>query len=121
LPLDAPVAVKAGDRIHVNVMARPKDHVIAWVIELPDADKRFTHTTFNGLLLDKSSLNQTRPERLAELSPRGRARQVVLSYCDGKRTIAEVESLVLEQHPELFPSAAALQSFIRSALAQDTS
>jgi protein arginine N-methyltransferase 1 len=121
LPLDAPVAVKAGDRIHVNVMARPKDHVIAWVIELPDADKRFTHTTFNGLLLDKSSLNQTRPERLAELGPRGRARQVVLFYCDGKRTIAEVESLVLEQHPELFPSAAALRSFIRSALAQDTS
>jgi SAM-dependent methyltransferase len=56
-PLDAPVIVKAGDRILVTVMARHKDHVIGWVVDLPDAGKRFAHTTFNGLLLDSEALS----------------------------------------------------------------
>jgi SAM-dependent methyltransferase len=57
-PLDAPVIVKAGDRILVTVMARHKDHVIGWVVDLPDAGKRFAHTTFNGLLLDSEALSR---------------------------------------------------------------
>jgi protein arginine N-methyltransferase 1 len=51
-PLHAPLKVTAGELVRVTMMARHQDHVIAWVIELPDAGKRFTHTTFNGLLLD---------------------------------------------------------------------
>jgi len=121
LPLDEPVSVSAGQQLRVTIMARHLDNVIAWVVECPATGQRISQTTFNGLLLDKSSLDQTRPDRVAQLSPRGRARQVVLSYCDGTRTIAEVESLVLEQHPELFPSTEALQSFIRHVLAQDAS
>ena len=119
-PLEAPVTVKAGDRIHVNVMARPKDHVIAWVIELPDAGKRFTHTTFNGLLLDRQALTRAGPDRVAQLNDRGRARQIVLSYCDGKRTIAEVQALVQRDHPDLFPSAQATSSFVTQVLSWDT-
>jgi len=121
LPLDEPISVSAGQQLRVTIMARHFDNVIAWVVECPETGQRYSQTTFNGLLLDKSSLNQTRPDRVAQLSPRGRARQVVLSYCDGTRTIAEVESLVLKEHPELFPSTEALQSFIRRVLAQDAS
>jgi len=36
--------------------------VIGWVIELPESDKRFTHTTFNGLLLDSEALSQDTSE-----------------------------------------------------------
>jgi protein arginine N-methyltransferase 1 len=57
-PLETPVTVNAGERIVVTIMARHEDHVIGWVIELPEAGKRFAHTTFNGLLLDSDELTR---------------------------------------------------------------
>ncbi len=120
-PLDAPVAVTAGERVQVTVMARHQDHVIAWIIELPDAGMRFTHTTFNGLLLDSEALTRAQQDRVAELNDRGRARQVVLSYCDGQRTVAEIQEIVRREHPDLFPSAQAMSSFVSQVLASDTS
>ena len=119
-PLDAPVAVTAGERIRVTIMARHQDHVIAWVIELPDVGKRFTLTTFNGLLLDGEALTRAQPDRVAKLNDRGRARQVVLSYCDGQRTVAEIQEIVQRDYPELFPSAQAMSSFIAQVLSRDT-
>jgi hypothetical protein len=119
-PLDAPVAVKAGDRLNVTVMARPQDNVIGWVIELPESGKRFTHTTFNGLLLDQEALRRAQPNRVAKLNDRGRARQIVLSYCDGQRTVAEVQALVQREHPKLFPSAQATSAFVEQVLSLDT-
>jgi SAM-dependent methyltransferase len=121
LPLETPVDVSAGERIKVTVMARPTDQVIGWCVDLPDRGQRFGHTTFNGLLLDNESLTRVRPERVAKLNDRGRMRQVVLSYCDGVRTIGEVEALVRNAHPDLFPSAQAMSAFIMQVLAKDTS
>lgn len=120
-PLDAPVTVTAGERIRVTMMARHQDHVIAWVIEMPDTGKRFTHTTFNGLLLNNEALTRAQPNRVARLNDRGRARQVVLSYCDGQRTVAEIQEIVRSDHPELFPTAMAATSFITQVLSWDTS
>jgi len=119
-PLDAPVSVTAGERVQVTIMARHQDHVIAWIIELPDAGKRFTHTTFNGLLLDQAALSRAQPNRVAKLNDRGQARQVVLSYCDGQRTVAEIQEIVRREHPELFPSKQAMSSFIEQVLSRDT-
>jgi len=121
LPLDEPLAVRAGDRVRLTIMARPEDEIIAWLVELPDTGKRFSHTTFNGLLLDENSLNRSRPDRLAKLSERGRARQVILSYCDGQRTIADVEELVIRDDAGLFPSPHATSWFVNTVLRWDTS
>ena len=121
LPLETPVGVKAGERVKVTVMARPADQVIGWCVDFLESGQRFAHTTFNGLLLDNESLTRVRPERVAKLNDRGRMRQVVLSYCDGMRTIGEVEALVRNAHPDLFPSAQAMSAFIIQVLAKDTS
>jgi protein arginine N-methyltransferase 1 len=121
LPLKEPVTVSEGDRIGAAVMARHLDGVIAWVVELPESNTRFAHSTFNGLLLDQEALTRAHPDRIALLNERGRARQIVLSYCDGKRSVAEVEALVRREQPDLFPSASATSSFIRQVLAWDTS
>jgi protein arginine N-methyltransferase 1 len=120
LPLDAPVAVRAGERIRAAIMARHLDNVLGWTIELPDTDKRFAHTTFNGELLDENALTRARPDRVARLNVRGRARQIVLSYCDGERSIADVQEAVSREHPDLFPTAQALSTFITQVLARDT-
>jgi len=121
LPLEIPLTVSAGERIRATVMARHLDHVIGWVVELPESGERFTHTTFNGLLLDRDSLTRAQPDRVARLNDRGVARQLVLSYCDGQRTVAEVQALVLSEHPGLFPSSQATSSFVTSVLSWDTS
>ena len=120
LPLDTPVDVSAGDRVCVTLMARPDDDVLGWIIELPGAGQRFTHTTFNGLLLDQEALTRAQPGRVAKLNNRGRARQIVLSYCDGQRTVAEIQALVQRDHPDLFPSAQATASFVTQVLSWDT-
>ena len=120
LPLDHSAAVKEGDLIRATIMVRHKDETIGWVIELPRTGERFAQTTFNGLLLDSDTLSQSRPDRVAHLNDRGRARQIVLSYCDGQRTVSEVHDLVRREHPDLFPSEAAMSIFINRVLAWDT-
>jgi len=120
LPLETPQTVSVGELIKVTIMARHVDSVIGWVVELPDAGTRFSHTTFNGLLLDSDALDRSRRSRVANLNDRGRARQVVLSYCDGERTLEEVEALVQHDHPDLFPSAIATSTFVRQVLQWDT-
>ena len=77
-------------------------------------------TTWLRLLLDDQALERSRPERAARLNDRGRAHQVVLSYCDGKRSVAEVEGLVRREHPDLFPSDRATGLFVRKVLTWDT-
>jgi protein arginine N-methyltransferase 1 len=120
LPLAEPVSVHTQESLRATIMARHSDHVLAWSVELPDQDKRFSMTTFNGLLLDDEALERSRPNRLARLNDRGRARQVILSYCDGKRTVAQIEALVQREHPNLFPSTAAAGNLIRHVLTWDT-
>ena len=121
LPLEKPVAVREGDLIRATIMVRHQDETIGWLIELPRTGERFAQTTFNGLLLDSDTLAQSRPNRVARLNDRGRARQIVLSYCDGQRTVSEVQELVLRDHPDLLPSASAIAVFINRVLAWDTS
>jgi hypothetical protein len=120
LPLEHPVAVGKGEQINATVMARHLDHVIAWVIDLPEQGLRLALTTFNGLLIDSSALDRCKPDRIARLNSRGLARQIILSYCDGKRTVAEIEALIETAHPDLLPSMQATRSFIRAVLASDT-
>lgn len=120
LPLDEPVAVQQGDSIRTSFMARPLEHVLAWTVELPRQGKQFSLTTFNGLLLDEEALRRSHPNRVARPNHRGRARQIILGYCDGKRTIAEIEALVCLEHPDLLPSQEATRKFIRRVLTSDT-
>jgi protein arginine N-methyltransferase 1 len=121
LPLEQPVSVKQGEPIRASFMVRHLDHLLAWSLLLPEKDKRYSLTTFNGLLLDDETIDRNRPDRVARLNERGRARQVILSYCDGKRSVAEIEALVQRDHPQLFPSVAAAEQLIRRVLARDTS
>jgi SAM-dependent methyltransferase len=52
LPLEKPVALRAGQRVEASIMARPHDHVLAWTVTLPELGRRFSHSTFNGLWAD---------------------------------------------------------------------
>ncbi|MDS4029245.1 MAG: methyltransferase domain-containing protein [Candidatus Contendobacter sp.] len=120
LPIDEVVPVQAGDSVKVRIMARPAEHLIAWVVEFLASGQRFSHSTWRGMLLAPEDLLRSQPNRVPRLSREGRARIAVLGYCDGRRTAREIEEAVLRDHPNLFPSPDEISRFVARALGQDT-
>ncbi len=120
LPIAEAVPVQAGDSVKARVMARPDDNLIAWIVEFPATGQRFSHSTWQGLLLAPEDLMRSRPDRVPRLSREGQARITVLSYCDGKRTAREIELVVLRDHPTLFPSPDETSRFVAQVLGRDT-
>ena len=120
LPIGEPVPVKAGDEIKVTVMARPAEYLITWTVEFPATGQRFSHSTWQGMLLSPDVLVRSMPNHIPQLSHEGRARMTVLGYCDGKRTTQEIEQAVLRDYPHLFPSSAEISRFVAQVLGRDT-
>lgn len=120
LPVGETVQVKAGDTVKTTIMARPADHLIAWVVKFPASGQRFAHSTWQGMLFAPEDLIRTNPDHIPQLSRAGRARVTVLSYCDGKRTAQEIEQAVLRDHPDLFPSTGEIAHFVARVLGRDT-
>ena len=120
LPIDEAIPVQAGDTVKARVMARPADHLIAWVVEFPTRGRRFSHSTWQGMLLAPEDLLRSQPDRAPRLSREGEARITVLGYCDGRRTAREIEQAVLREHPDLFPSPEEIARFVARALGRDT-
>ena len=119
-PIGEPVRLKAGDRLNVAVMARPADDLIAWTVEFPATGQRFSHSTWQGSLLASEDLMRANPYRMPKPTRDGLARMTVLGYCDGTRSAREIEQAVLQEHPQLFPSAAEISRFIALVLGRDT-
>jgi protein arginine N-methyltransferase 1 len=44
----------------------------------------------------------------------------VLDYCDGHRTVSQIEEAVLREHPDLFPSNEEISRFVAQVLNKDT-
>lgn len=120
LPISEALTVKAGDIINATVMARPADHLIAWEVSHLATGKKFSHSTWQGDLLMQEQLLRNRPDRAPRLSRHAQARSVVLGYCDGKLSVAQIHDAVLREHPELFPSLEEIKRFVTAVLAGNT-
>jgi SAM-dependent methyltransferase len=120
LPIGETVQVKAGDTIKSTVSARPVDNLIAWVVEFPSTGQRYSHSTWQGMLLSPERLIQAKPNHVPQLSREGQAQMMVLGYCDGKRTAQEIGRAVLRDHPDLFPSSSEISNFVLRVLARGT-
>lgn len=119
LPIREAVEVHAGERLAVTVMARPRDEMIAWVVELASGHC-FRQSTWQGMPLSPDDLVRAEPTRVPRQSRDGRSRMTVLGYCDGRRTLREIEQRVLADHPDLFPSPEETSRFVAHVLARDT-
>lgn len=120
LPIDGPLAVKAGEIVSATVMARPADHLIAWEVRHPASGRKLSHSTWIGDLLMQEQLNNSRPDHVPQLSRVARAKALVMSYCDGQRTVAGIQDAVLREHPDLFPSQAEIKRFVDTVLRGNT-
>ncbi|MDQ3026036.1 MAG: methyltransferase domain-containing protein [Pseudomonadota bacterium] len=119
LPIDEPVAVAAGEAVEVTVMARPEEGLIAWQVSIAASGRRFDQSTFHGTALSASHLARTSAARVPTISPSARARGIVWGYCDGQRTLREIEESVLRDFPALLPCEREIRRFVADVLAQD--
>ena len=117
-PLDRPVSVQTGDSLTVTMHILPTQIAVTWTTEIRRADApapdpiRFTHTTLKGMLISREDLQRTHPAYVPTLSPWGAARLTVLTLCDGKRPLVQIEQEVLRRHPDLFPSLSTAATFV---------
>ena len=119
-PIDEALPVKCGEVLDVTVMARPADNIIAWGVVHPASGRRFSHSTWQGDLLERERLARSRPEHVPQVGRIAHARSLVLGYCDGHRSVAQMQEAVLRDHPALFPSTEEITRFVTTVLSRDT-
>jgi protein arginine N-methyltransferase 1 len=114
-PIDRPVPLEKGDRVHINIHVMPADMIVTWKVDVwdgaEDSDAEpsrnkgsFIHSTWKGMLMCKENVQRTRPEFKPVLTLRGEARFSVLELCNGERTLSDIEREIFRRHPDLFRS-----------------
>jgi protein arginine N-methyltransferase 1 len=115
-PVDPPSAVQAGDSVRVKMSISPAETLVSWRVELADRTgavrRKFSHSTFGGMLLCPEDLAKSRPDYVPRLTSWGKARRSVVNLCDGKRTVAEIEREVYALHRDLFASPGEASAFV---------
>ncbi len=116
LPLERPVLVDPGDLIRVTVRVRPADVQLRWSVTVEAktgaVKAACSQSTAAGMLIAREDLERTRPDYVPRLTSWGEGRRTLLELCDGKRSLAEIESELCRRHPGLFPSPAAVSGFV---------
>jgi len=119
-PVDPPTAVAANDSARVTMRISPADTLVNWRVELTDGAgatrKKFSHSTFSGMLLNPEDLAKSRPDYVPKLTIWGEARRLVVNLCDGKRSVAQIEREVYELHRSLFASPGEASAFVHEVI-----
>lgn len=117
-PLDRPVSVQEGDSVSVTMHILPVQIAVTWTVDIHKKDAavpeplRYTHSTLKGMLISREDLQRTHPTFVPRISPWGAARLTVLTLCDGKRPLAQIEQELLHRHSDLFPSLSNAATFV---------
>ena len=115
-PIPDAVPVQPGDRIDVSMRLMPEEGIITWDVTVPGIGsgpaRTFHQSTLQGMLMDPADLRRTDPGYRPRLTPRGAARLSVLTLCDGRRPLHDIEAGVYDRHGDLFASAAEAAEFV---------
>lgn len=114
-PIETPVAVQPEDRIDVSMHVIPAGTMVTWTVDVRRGSVslgRFRHSTLKGMLICSEELRHMDPRFVPTLTDRGAARLSVLTLCDGRRPLGEIEREVFERHRGLFPTPAAAGAFV---------
>jgi protein arginine N-methyltransferase 1 len=103
LPIEAPVAVSAGDDIEIQIDSYDGDE-LRWIVTVTaaasGATRRFTHATFLSRTLSRESLRKRDPQYRPALGVRSRMERDLLNQIDGTRTVGEIEQWLLAHGEE---------------------
>jgi hypothetical protein len=114
LPVAEAVPVSPPDTIAVDVHVIPPD-TVTWTVEVWRDDGRVfrsRHSTSNGMLMQREELRRMNPRYVPALTDRGTARLTVLTLCDGRTPLAEVEREVFARHTDLFATHGEAAAFV---------
>lgn len=118
LPIAGPVQTDPADRIVAKIGFRPNDGLLSWNVRFPRQNRRFAHSTFKSWIMPSSLSRETSNDNV-QLTAMARARLEIMRYCDGTRTQAEIEALILEQHADLLPSPMELKRLVSEVIARE--
>jgi len=121
LPVEAPVALRAGDTVHVALVIRPVDFIVTWMVTCRRGDQRlavFRQSTLNGMLVVRQHLTGAAEDATPTLNVWAAARATVLTLCDGRRTVREIEQAVFARHRVLFASESRAQVFVAEVISR---
>lgn len=117
-----PLTLGGDDTVDVRVTASPGVDLLRWEVQVRDpagrvkgADRR---STLDALPLSAERLRATASDARPTLSREGQARAEVLSRCDGRHAVAEIEQALAVRFPEVWSSPAAAAPFVASILAR---
>lgn len=115
LPLDPPVPVTPGDEVHVRIVLRPHELILAWRVTVSRGSAAVAireGTTLRGMLIAREDLDRTDPTQRPHLSRWADARATVLDLCDGQRSLRDVETATAARHPALFRTVSDAAVFV---------
>ncbi|MGL4232933.1 MAG: methyltransferase domain-containing protein [Casimicrobium sp.] len=119
-PIGESLVVREGDSIDVTIFARPADDLISWIVTHSPSGKVFRHSTGFAMPLELESLARARTDHVPKMTRDGEIRRLILKYCDGKRTVADIVAQVRVAHGPLFRSESELQHAVSVALRSNT-
>ena len=127
-PIENPVAVKAGDEIGIQLHIRWENDIYTWNVEIfsnrLDVDQSnlgtMRHSTWKSMFFSMEDLQRMQPNYVPSLTPQGKAQQLVLSLCDGTKTLPQIKHEVLRQFPSLFHTQNELSVFVSELIQRTT-
>jgi SAM-dependent methyltransferase len=111
LPLDPPLAVKAGDQVTFTLQ-RPPYADWSWTVETAGAKQ--SHSTFFSMPITLDSIKKTSLGYQPLKSLKGEAALYVLSHSDGTASVETLSNTVHSKYPQLFPSQQKAISFVQN-------
>jgi len=122
-PIGTPTPVSPGDRVDVRMQILAGDLIVSWRVGVESRGRpavHFSHSTLEGMLLERDTLAMTDPAYKPSLTEHGRARLTVLELCDGARALHEIETEVYRRHGALFASRDAAAVFVGEVITRYT-
>jgi len=107
LPWLKPVALKAGDRVRLDIRARfvNGDYVWAWSTELP-GKARFDQNTLHTLAASTGELKKRASNAVPTLSEDAAIDALILTKLDGRASVIDAASAAMAAYPGRFKNAA---------------
>lgn len=125
IPFRSPVAIGAGDRLHVDLSTRQvrENYLWSWRVWRAGAGSNDRHllieqNSLAEIVLDPETLLPTSPDAVPSLGPRTAALRDLLGRIDGTRTIAALAAGLEAALPEEFLDRAAAQEFVAAWIAR---
>jgi hypothetical protein len=116
MPLGRVLELQAGERMVIDVVARPEDDCLAWTMAIPSQGVVLRQSSLDAALLSPVTLETARSRPHPKLNRHGLARQTLLSWCDGSLNREELLARASLELGDLFPSEEALRHFVNSTL-----